>query len=57
MDTLTKPQKSKRKISFREFVAGKQLKRTFLAGFKKYAKVEFMTEEEWTKTLSDYQNR
>lgn len=52
-----KPQKSKRKLSFREFVAGKRLKRTYLAGFKRYAKKEFMTEEEWTNTLREYQNR
>lgn len=57
METLRKPQKSKRLVSFKEFVAGKPLKRTFLAGFKNYAKKEFMTEEEWTALLEEYQNR
>ena len=57
METTNKPQKSKRLVSFNEFVAGKALKRTFLAGFKKYAKKEFMTEEEWTTLLHDYENR
>lgn len=57
MKTMNKPQKSKRLISFNEFVAGKALKRVFLAGFKKYAKKEFMTEEEWTNLLNEYKNR
>ena len=57
METMKKPQKSERLVSFTEFVAGKALRRTFLAGFKKYAKKEFMTEKEWTATLNEYQNR
>ena len=57
MKTMEKPQKSERLVSFTEFVAGKALRRTFLAGFKKYAKKEFMTEQEWTTTLNEYQNR
>ena len=57
MERPNKPQKSKRLVSFREFTMGKQLKRTFLAGFKKYAKKEFMTEQEWTTLLHEYQNR
>ena len=57
MEITNKPQKSKRLISFTEFAAGKALRRVFLAGFKKYAKKEFMTEEEWTSILHEYQNR
>lgn len=57
METIRKPQKSKRLISFNEFIIGKPLKRTFLAGFKKYANKEFMTEEEWTTVLNEYKNR
>lgn len=57
MENIKKPQKSKRLTSFREFVAGKQLKRVFIAGFRKYAKKEYMTEEEWNALLHEYQNR
>ena len=57
METMKKPHKSERLVSFAEFVAGKTLRRTFLAGFKKYAKKEFMTEQEWTTTLNEYRNR
>jgi hypothetical protein len=52
-----KPQKSERLVSFEEFVRGKNLKRVFLAGFKKYAKKSFMTAEEWTTLLEEYKNR
>lgn len=57
METSKKPQKSKRLISFKEFITGKSLKRTFLAGFKRYAKKEYMTQEEWSHILNEYQNR
>ena len=52
-----KPERSKRLVSFDEFISGKDLRRTFLAGFKMYAGKEFMTYEEWTETLTKYQNR
>ena len=57
MENLTKPQKSERLVSFTEFTTGKSFKRSFLAGFKKYAKKEFMSEEQWKETLSNYQTR
>lgn len=52
-----KPERSKRLVSFAEFTRGKDLRRTFLAGFKRYAGKEFMTYEEWAETLTKYQNR
>lgn len=52
-----KPQKSNRLVSFTEFTMNKTLKSVFLAGFKRYAKREFMTQEEWELTLKEYQNR
>lgn len=56
MDNI-KPQKSNRLVSFTEFTIGKSLKPVFLAGFKRYAKTDFMTQEKWEQTLKDYQNR
>ena len=53
----TNLQKSKRLVSYKEFIAGKNLKRTFLAGFRRYAKKEYMTEQEWNSKLSEYQKR
>lgn len=56
-----KPQKSQRLVSFEEFVAGRALKRVFLAGFKKYVikehKTLYMTDTDWAKVLSEYKNR
>ena len=57
METNAKLQKSKRLVSFSEFTNGKGLSRVYLAGFKRFVKKDFMTEEDWTKALSQYQNR
>lgn len=58
---MNKPQKSQRLMSYQEFMAGKALKRTFLAGFRKYIKTkygkEYMTADNWAKALSEYENR
>lgn len=56
-DTVA-PAKSKRKVSFKEFILGKNLKRGEVAGFKMYIDgVEFMTEEEWNSTYNKYITR
>lgn len=58
MKTINKkPQKSERLVSFEEFVKGKNLSRVFTAGFKRYSQKTFMTTEEWTTLLKEYQNR
>lgn len=48
-------------MSFEEFVAGKALKRVFLAGFKKYVikehKTLYMTPTDWAKVMSEYKER
>ena len=52
------PVKSKRKVSFKEFILGKNLKRGEVAGFKMYVDgVEFMTAEEWDSTYNKYITR
>lgn len=57
-NTASKPTKSKRKVSFKEFILGKNLKREIVAGFKMYVNgVEFMTEEEWNATYNKYITR
>ena len=57
-DTIPTPVKSKRKVSFKEFILGKNLKREVVAGFKMYVDgVEFMTEEEWNSTYNKYITR
>lgn len=56
-DTVA-PVKSKRKVSFKEFISGKNLKRGEIAGFKMYLDgVEFMTAEEWDSTYNKYITR
>lgn len=56
-DAVT-PTKSKRKVSFKEFTIGKNLKRGEIAGFKMYINnVEFMTEEEWNSIYNKYITR
>ena len=52
------PTKSKRKIHYKEFIAGKGFNRTFLAGFRMFLNgTVYLTAEEWEKTLQQYQNR
>lgn len=54
---MSKPQRSKRLVSFTEFVQGKSLSKGFLAGFKRYVGKDYMSKEEWQKQLQKYQNR
>lgn len=57
-DAVPTPMKSKRKVSFKEFILGKNLKREVVAGFKMYVDgVEFMTAEEWNATYNKYITR
>jgi hypothetical protein len=57
-DATPAPVKSRRKVSFKEFILGKNLKREVVAGFKMYVDgVEFMTEKEWNATYNNYINR
>ena len=57
-DATPAPMKSKRKVSFKEFIFGKNLKREAVAGFKMYVDgVEFMTAEEWNTTYNKYITR
>ena len=57
-DATPAPVKSKRKVSFKEFILGKNLKREVVAGFKMYVDgVEFMTTEEWDATYNKYITR
>ena len=52
------PMKSKRKVSFKEFITSKNLKRGEAAGFKMYIDgVEFMTSKEWDSTYNKYITR
>jgi hypothetical protein len=54
---MSKPQRSKRLTSFKEFAYGKSLSKGFLAGFKRYVGKDYMTDEEWQEQLTKYQNR
>ena len=57
-DATPAPTKSKRKVSFKEFILGKNLRREVVAGFKMYVDgVEFMTAEEWDATYNKYITR
>lgn len=57
-DATPAPVKSRRKVSFKEFILGKNLKREVVAGFKMYVDgVEFMTAEDWDATYNKYMTR
>ena len=52
------PQKSGRKMSFKEFSLECGLSRGFLAGFKVYLQgIEYLSPADWDKTLEEYKNR
>ena len=54
----TPPTKSTRKMHLKEFIAGKGLKREFIAGFKMYLNgVEYLSEKDWETTLDKYIHR
>lgn len=51
-------QRSVRLMHYKEFIAGKNLSKRFLAGFKMYlGNVEYMTEAGWKEALEKYKNR
>ena len=57
-NTAPTPTRSKRKVSFKEFVLEKNLRREAVAGFKMYVnEVEYMTAEEWNDTYNKYITR
>ena len=52
------PKKTPRLMHYKEFVLGKGLSKGFLAGFKMYLNgVVYLSEEDWNKTLDEYNNR
>lgn len=54
------PVKSKRLVSYKEFISGQTLKPEFLAGFQMYLRlkgISHLSDEGWNKTLKEYQNR
>ena len=57
-DDTSAPIKSKRKMSFKEFILDKNLRREVAAGFKIYVGgTEFMTAEEWNAIYNKYTTR
>ena len=57
-----KVQKTKRLISLKEYLIGKDFSRGYIAGFKMYLKtdrdsIEFATSQGWKELLTQYDNR
>jgi hypothetical protein len=58
--SLQPPKRSKRLVSYKEFINGKTFRPEFLAGFRMYLSmkgISYLSTEQWNDILEEYKNR